>query len=45
METQVYWDNEVVAYNDEQIELLEAQIASEKALLQSLSREDEDDLF
>lgn len=43
METQI-WDDEVSTDNDVSIALLEAEIAREKALLSSLSRE-EDELF
>lgn len=42
MEYEVFWDNEVVADNDEAIALLEAQITMEKAILSRLAEDDED---
>lgn len=45
MDTETTWGNDVMTDNDERIAKLEAEIIESKALLSSLSNEDESDLL
>ena len=45
METTVQWDNEIYTDHDANIAALEAEIAASKALLASLSNDEENDIF